>query len=329
MFDILTVIPGKKKTTSSGWNSFNAVCCSHQGHKSDRRMRGGIKFDGQTNWVYHCFNCGYSCAFTMGRSINQKTTNLLNWCGIDTEQIQRWSFESLQRKDLLDFTHTKKHKSKITFKEFKVPTEATLLDQTNHEHQHYVDYLLKRHINPAEYPFMITPAMPGRYRNRIVIPYTYNNKIVGQTSRFLDTLTPKYLNEQQPGYVFGIDFQKPEWQVCILVEGIFDALSINGCALTHNTINEDQARLLAQLNRRIIVVPDRDLTGMDICDRALELGYSVSIPDWAPYIKDVNDAVVEYGKLPTLLSILEAATSSKIRIEIQRTKIVKRLQKGS
>ena len=83
------------------------------------------------------------------------------------------------------------------------------------------------------------------------------------------------------------------------------------------------------MNRRIIVVPDRDLTGMDICDRALELGYSVSIPDWAPYIKDVNDAVVEYGKLPTLLSILEAATSSKIRIEIQRTKIVKRLQKGS
>lgn len=329
MFDILTVIPGKKKTTSSGWNSFNAVCCNHLGHKSDRRMRGGIKFDGQTNWVYHCFNCGYSCSFTMGRSINQKTSNLLNWCGIDTEQIQRWSFESLQRKDLLDFTHTKKHKSKITFKEFKVPGEAVLLDQANPEHQHYVDYLLKRHIEPKEYPFMITPGMPGRYRNRIVIPYTYNNRVVGQTSRFLDTLTPKYLNEQQPGYVFGIDFQKPEWQVCILVEGIFDALSINGCALTHNTINEDQARVLAQLNRRIIVVPDRDLTGMEICDRALELGYSVSIPDWAPYVKDVNDAVVEYGKLPTLLSILEAATSSKIKIEIQRAKIVKRLQRES
>jgi DNA primase len=228
---------------------------------------------------------------------------------------------------LLDFTHTKKHKSKISFKEFKVPGEAILLDQTNPEHQHYADYLLKRHINPAEYPFMITPSLPGRYKNRVIIPYTYNNKIVGQTSRFLDTMTPKYLNEQQPGYVFGFDFQRPEWQVCILVEGIFDALSINGCALTHNTINEDQARLLAQLNRRIIVVPDRDLTGMEICDRALELGYSVSIPDWAPYIKDVNDAVIEYGKLPTLLSILEAATSSKIKIEIQRAKIVKRLQR--
>lgn len=328
MFDILSVIPGKKKTTSSGWNSFNAVCCSHHGHKADRRMRGGLKFDGN-NWVYHCFNCGYSCAFTLGRSINQKTTLLLQWCGIDSEQIQRWSLESLQRKDLLDFTHTRKHKSKIKFKEHNVPSEAILLDSTNPGHQTYVDYLLNRNIKPTEYPFMITPTMPGRYRNRIIIPYTFKNKIVGQTSRFLDKQIPKYLNEQQPGYVFGFDFQKPDWQVCIVVEGIFDALSINGCALTHNTINDDQALLLAQLNRRIIVVPDRDLTGMEICDRALELGYSVSLPDWAPYIKDVNDAVVEYGKLPTLLSILEAATMSKIKIEVQRNKIVKRLQKGS
>jgi len=328
MFDILSIIPGKKKTTSSGWISFNAVCCGHHGHKADRRMRGGIKFDGN-NWVYHCFNCGYSCAFTLGRSINTKTTKLLQWCGIDPEQIQRWSLESLQRKDLLDFTHTRKHKSKITFKEHNMPAEAVLIGTTNPEHQTYVDYLLKRNIKPDEYPFMITPTMRGRYRNRIIVPYTYKNKIVGQTSRFLDDLTPKYLNEQQPGYVFGFDFQKHDWQVCIVVEGIFDALSINGCALTHNTISEEQALLLAQLNRRIIVVPDRDLTGMEICDRALELGYSVSLPDWAPHIKDVNDAVIEYGRLPTLLSILEAATMSKIRIEIQRTKIVKRLQKGS
>ena len=40
-------------------------------------------------------------------------------------------------------------------------------------------------------------------------------------------------------------------------------------------------------------------------------------------IKDVNDAVVRYGKLPTLLSILQSATMSKIKIEIQRKKIEK------
>ena len=110
MFDILSIIPGKKKTTTSGWHSFNAICCSHLGHKPDRRMRGGIKFDGQTNWSMHCFNCGYKCNFVLGRSISYKTKQLLLWCGIDDTQIGKWSLESLQQKDLLEIVIQKKTK---------------------------------------------------------------------------------------------------------------------------------------------------------------------------------------------------------------------------
>lgn len=322
MFDILSIIPGKKKTTSSGWHSFNAICCGHLGHKPDRRMRGGIKFDGQTNWSMHCFNCGYKCNFVLGRSISYKTKQLLLWCGIDDTQIGKWSLESLQQKDLLDIVIQKKQKVKIKFKDHELP-EGELLDINNPLHKVYVDYVQARGINYNEYPFLITPNLAGRYANRIIIPYTYKNKIVGHTSRFLDNKTPKYINEQQPGYVFNIDIQKPEWQVCILTEGIFDALSIDGIAIMHDDISNEQAQLIASLNKQIIVVPDRDKTGLKLCDRALELGYSVSLPNWEPGIKDVNDAVVRYGKLPTLLSILENATMSKIKIEIQRKKIEK------
>jgi DNA primase len=119
--------------------------------------------------------------------------------------------------------------------------------------------------------------------------------------------------------------QKPDWQVCIVTEGIFDALSIDGVAVMHDEINSDQALLLSTLNKQIIVVPDRDKTGLKMCDRALELGYQVSLPVWEADIKDVNDAVVRYGKLPTLLSILQSATNSKIKIEMQRKKIASRL----
>jgi hypothetical protein len=137
--------------------------------------------------------------------------------------------------------------------------------------------------------------------NRVIVPYTYNNKIVGHTSRFLDNKIPKYINEQQPGYVFNIDIQKPEWQVCIVTEGIFDALSIDGVALMHNDISSDQALLLSTLNKKLIL----------------------SLPNWDVDVKDVNDAVIKYGKLPTLLSILQSATNSKIKIEMQRKKIGK------
>ena len=322
MFDILSIIPGKKKTTSSGWHSFNAICCGHLGHKPDRRMRGGIKFDGQTNWSMHCFNCGYKCNFVLGRSISYKTKQLLLWCGIDDTQIGKWSIESLQQKDLLDIVIQKKTKIKIKFKDHELP-EGEMLDENNPLHKVYVDYVQSRGINHNEYPFLITPNLKGRYANRIIIPYTYKNKIVGHTSRFLDNKIPKYINEQQPGYVFNIDIQKPEWQVCILTEGIFDALSIDGIAIMHDDISNEQAQLIASLNKQIIVVPDRDKTGLKLCDRALELGYSVSLPNWETDIKDVNDAVVRYGKLATLLSILQNATMSKIKIEIQRKKIEK------
>ncbi len=325
MFSILAILPGKKKQTASGWFSCNGICCGHRGHKPDTRMRAGVKFDGPHNFTWHCFNCRFTCSFTLGRAITHKTQMLLAWCGIDHEQIQRWSFESQQHKDLLDFTHAPQHKSRIRFKEHTLPNDAVLLDVDDPFHKTYLDYLSNRQINSDDYPLLVTPKGIGRYRNRIIIPYTYKNKIVGQTSRFLDGLQPKYINEQQPGYVFGFDFQKSNWSVCILVEGIFDALSINGCALMHNTISPEQARLLAQLNRQIILVPDRDKTGLELCEQALELGYSVSLPKWETGIKDVNDAVIRYGRLPTLLSILQSATTSRIKIEIIRNKLVKKL----
>jgi hypothetical protein len=320
MFDILSIIPGKKKNTSSGWTSFNAICCSHFGHKTDRRGRGGIRFDG-TNWAYHCFNCGFKCNFTLGRSISNKTRQLLTWCGIDDIEIQRWSLESLQHKDLLDFTQPKK-KIKIKFNEHKLP-EGILLDKNDPQHKVFVDYVTNRGISIDEYPFMITPDEPGRMGNRVIIPYTYKNKIVGHTSRFLDSRIPKYLNEQQQGYVFNIDMQKPEWTVCIVTEGIFDALAIDAVAVMHDDISNEQVQLLSTLNKSIIVVPDQDKTGLKMCDRALELGYQVSLPDWGNEVKDVNDAVVKYGKLATLLSILQSATNSKIKIELRKKQIGK------
>ncbi len=324
MFDILQIVPGKKKTTQSGWHSFNAVCCHYRGHKSDRRSRGGIKFDGD-NWSYHCFNCGFKCTFTLGRTLTRNTRQLLSYCGMDKDDINKYSLESLQHKDLLDFVKIKREKKKIKFKEMTLP-DAELIDSNNPKHEIYVSYLNKRKIRVHDYPFMCTPDADGRQSNRVIIPYTFENKIVGHTSRYLDDRTPKFINEQQQGYVFGYDLQKPEYEVCIVTEGIFDALSINGVALTHNTISEEQAEILKNLNKKIIVVPDQDKTGLQICDRALDLGFYVSIPDWENDVKDVNDSVVKYGKLVTLLSILQAATNSKIKIEVKRKQLDKRLQ---
>lgn len=324
MFDILMVAPGKKKKTQSGWTSFNAPCCIHNGHSVDKRGRGGIKQDGD-NWSYHCFNCNFKCGFKLGRNISRNCRRFLGWCGMDDSDINKWSLHSLQHKDLLDSILTKKKQHAVPkFKDVEMPA-GELIYEINPAHKVYIDYLATRGMTHNDYPFLVTPNEEGRNSQRLIIPYTYENKVVGSTSRYLDNRVPKFINDQQPGYVFGIDLQKSEWEVCLVFEGIFDAISMNGCALTHNTINDNQVGVLKKLGKRIIVVPDQDKTGLEICDRALELGFDVSLPNWADDVKDANDALIKYGKLSTLLSILENATSSKIKIEMMRNKIAKRI----
>ena len=324
MYDILTVITGKKKQTQSGWTSFNAPCCSHNGHNPDKRMRGGIKADG-ADWQFHCFNCNFKCGFKLGRAISRKTRSFLTWCNMPDTDINKWSLHSIQHKDLLDSILTKKKQIKLPkFKEQPMPA-GELIYTANKEHQVYIDYLNKRGLQHNDYPFMVNPKAEGRQALGIVIPYTYENKVVGSTIRFMDDRNPKFINDQQQGYVFGTDLQKEDWEVVLVFEGIFDAISMNGLALTHDTINDNQVAVINKLCKRVIVIPDLEKTGLGICERALELGYDVSLPNWSEDIKDANDAVIKYGRLNTLLSILDSATNSKIKVEVMRNKIAKRI----
>lgn len=316
-FDIVSLIPGKKKYTGSGWVTFNAPCCQYRGHQPDKKGRGGIKSEPGIQG-YHCFNCDFKCKFQVGKALSRSCRQLLLWLGMDEDDIARWNLESLKHKDLLEIIAARRHRIKAKFVETSLPGNAELLNETLPEHQRFVEYIKTRGFKPGDYPFMVSPSAKGREKNRVIIPYTYENKIVGHISRFIDDHDPKYIKEQPPGYLFGYDLQQPDWNVCIVVEGVFDALSIDGCALTSDTISDDQADILLSLNRKIIVVPDFDKTGLDICSRALDLGFHVSIPNWEDGIKDVNDAVRRYGKLPTLLSILQHATTSKIKLKFAK-----------
>lgn len=324
MLDITSVIPGKHKRTASGWISFNAVCCEHNGDRRDKRQRGGIKQNGE-DWSYHCFNCGFKASFKLGRTLSFKTRKLLAWFGVDQPTIQAMNLESLKRKDMAQMIEdrAKPRTEKISFNDVELPKELRLIEETDTK---YVNYLESRAIDPGDYPYMISPDQKGRQAERIVIPYTYEDRLVGYTARFLDGRKPKFISEQQPGYVFGTDLQQVHWTQAIVVEGIFDALSLNCLALLHNDINDRQARLLKSLRKDITVVPDQDEAGLRLIDRAVELGFAVSIPNWSDDIKDVNDAVKRYGRLGTLITIMTARETSKIKIELARKKLDKRLR---
>jgi hypothetical protein len=238
---------------------------------------------------------------------------------VPTEEIERVNLESLKHKSieglLVERQEVINKLQNIEFEDRDLPAETQQLNELAKE------YLQKRCV-PLDYPFLYK-TMP---RRGIVIPFTHNNQVVGHTTRFLDDKTPRYIQDIQPGYVFGTDLQHDSWQVAIVVEGVFDALSINGLAVLHAEINDAQVRLIRSLGREVIVVPDQDEAGMKLVDRAVELGWGVSMPEWPAGVKDVNDAVICMGKLGCLITIMQARETSRIKIELRKRQLVKRLR---
>ena len=318
MIDVVSFLPAKRKQTSSGWLSVNAPCCVHRGESADRRMRGGMKTTPDGSFSWHCFNCGYTASFVLGRNLTFKARRLLEWLNVPTEEIERINLESLKHKSIEGLLGERQQISKalqgIEFEDRDLPADTQPLTETAEK------YLRGRSI-PLDYPFLYkTMPRPG-----VVIPFTHDNQVVGHTTRFLDDRTPRYIQDIQHGYVFGTDLQGTDWQSVIVVEGVFDALCINGLAVLHAEINDAQVKLVRSLGRNVVVVPDQDEAGMKLVDRALELGWAVSMPEWPAGVKDVNDAVIKLGKLGALLTIMQARETSRIKIELRKKQLVKRL----
>jgi len=328
MLDILAYLPAKRKPSPQGWLSFNAVCCTHNGNSADKRGRGGIKAT-ESGWSYHCFNCSYTASFVLGRTVSLKARRLLSWMGVPDNEIEMLNLESLRHRNIHGILEDRQRVfnslSAIEFGESDDFPPYTEIVTT--EHPLYWDYIRKRCV-PKDFPVMTAIKTDGVHWTRpfVLIPFTYDNKIIGWTARFLDDKTPKYINHSQPGYVFGTDLQRADWQHVLVMEGIFDALSIGGLALMHNTISDSQARLIRSLGREVTVVPDQDVAGVELIDRAVELGWAVSIPEWPEGCKDVNDAVIKLGQLGALLTIMASRETSKIKIEIRKRQLVKRIQ---
>jgi DNA primase len=143
---------------------------------------------------------------------------------------------------------------------------------------------------------------------------------VGYTARAINDAKPKFISEQQPGYVFNLDCQTPEREFVIVCEGPFDALSIDACALLGAEVKDSQNWLLKQLGKEIVLVPDRDHEGPRTVEQALEFGWSVSMPDWPEGVKDVNDAVRKLGRLTTMWMIVTAKESNTLKIQLRAKK---------
>lgn len=319
---LLTYLPAKKKQTPSGWISFNAPCCD------DKRQRGGFILNGGDAVSYHCFNCGFKASWQPGRTISQKMSKLMRDLNMPDDVISQLRLEALR---LNENSNATVRQVIPTFEERALPLDARSLDEwttwinlqgwenTDQELINAFCYLRNiRGIDPYSFPFYWTNKVG--FKNRIIIPFYKDGKIVGYTARATTDAKPKFISEQQPGYVFNLDAQNNNREFVIVCEGPFDAISIDGCALLGAEIKDSQNWLLKQLNKEIILVPDRDHEGPRTVEQAIEYNWSVSMPDWPPGVKDVNDAMLKLGRLATLYLIISAKESNSLKIQLKAKK---------
>lgn len=319
---ILSFLPAKRKHTPSGWISFNAPCCD------DKRMRGGFIVNAGDAVSYHCFNCGFKASWQPGRTISAKMNKLMRALNMPDDIISQLRLEALR----LNQNENAQVRQVIPkFDERALPMDAKSLEEWStwielqgweNADQELINafcYLRNiRGLDPFCYPFYWTNKVG--FKNRVIIPFYKDGVCVGYTARAINDAKPKFISEQQPGYVFNLDRQYQSKSFVIVCEGPFDALSIDGCALLGAEIKDSQNWLLKQLGKEIVLVPDRDHEGPRTVEQAIEYGWSVSMPDWPEGVKDVNEAVVKLGKLSTLYLIVQAKESNSLKIQLKAKK---------
>ena len=317
------ILPTKKKTTPSGWTSFNGVCCPHNGESADTRGRGGLTANPDGSVSYHCFNCNFKASYQPGRHLTFKFRKLLKWLGADDTDIKRLVIEAIRVREMVAPEEVKQEaeEEKIDFKARDLPDDAVNLVALDYVHP-ALEYCVARKIDLDKYQFYATKQEQYNLHKRILIPFIWQGRTIGYTARAIEeNVKPKYYSNYEPNFVFNTNNQLPDSKFVIVCEGPFDAMSIDGVAVLNNECNETQADIIESLGKEVIVVADRDRAGAKMINNAIEYGWTVSFPVWLETCKDVNEAVTKYGKLFVLKTILDSKHSSKLKIELMKKKL--------
>lgn len=318
---IYNLLPPDKKQKANGEISFNGVCC-YRSEKPDTKKRGGVKFfdDG---FVYNCFNCKFSCGFTLGKFLSKKCVQFLRDCGSTSEQITTL-FKMIDEYNSTVGTSTK-NKELIKPRIIRdIPTEYKSIKESLYKGENsktlkkiytYISQRNERLLSWAD-------LLWAEGRENFLIPCYEFNKIVGYSLRSIhDESEHKYIHYVPSGYIFNFDNLTKDRKYQIVVEGQTDALAINGLALLSNVFTPEKLKRLLEYkgNSEIILVPDRDKPGLKMIQQLLDenLPFSVSFPSWQKGIKDVEEAVKRYGRLYTIYDIIKNKESDKNKIKIK------------
>ena len=323
--EITSSISGKVKRAPNGFITFNGPCCIHNGEPSnDTRGRAGLRPNGD-GFFYHCFNCRFSISWEPGKLLNHRLENFLTWLNIDTDRIKFlkykcWHLQQQMELKGIKFNNIVPNITIPTFQKVDLPKKSKSisywLNNPTPEFEKVLMWLYDRdECFLDKYNFYWSPEKTSRINESIIIPFVYNKEIVGYSLRAAYETKNRYLNYSQPGYIFNNEVIYSNRGYVFVTEGPFDAIAIDGVSLLGNKCSEQQNEWLKSSDKEIVLVPDRDDSGLKLIDKALLYGWSVSFPNWDIKVKDCAESVKKYGRLWTLKTIIESIERNQLKIQ--------------
>lgn len=328
--EVLSNIP-HHKGNSGGWIKFDAPCCIHNHEGIDRRGRGNLLITGNGDIVYNCYNCKFKTGWRYGdKYLGKKFKSFLSWIGISESEIQSLSFEVFK-----NFVENGEENSKSYFKPIDLNFSEKILPKDFIKISHclenniysdsedflkIMEYLYSRGtrlFNLDNY-YWCPNTKYNMMKNRIIIPFYWDKKIVGYTGRYIGKPPskdiPRYFSDVPKDYIFNTEAVKNDHKYIFLVEGPFDALAINGISILGDKCSKNQMAWINKKatigNKKVIVIPDQEKYGGELLKIAIENEWEVSFPYWEN-CKDAADATKKYGYIATVQSILSRLRSSE------------------
>ncbi len=323
---VRNMIPANWSSNPTGWVSGNCPMCVQNGEsRPDTKGRGGFLFE-EDKFRYNCFNCNYTTGWAEGKYFSGRLKRLMKQFGIEESDIQRLQLELLKEQDVATLLLKQKKRDEpvhIDWGKMALPQGAVpIKDYTGggSDFVNAVEYLYERGFDITDNRLWYSDTKtPARMYKRFIVPFFYKGIPVGYTARWIGNPPegmPKYYNQQpKNNFVYGLDSQTKDKNVVIVTEGQLDAIFTDGVAIGSNNINDDQANIIDSLNKRVIVLPDADSSGMKMVNKAVDRGWGVAFPEW-DNCKDAADAAMKYGRLYTLRSILDSVVTNTTKIKV-------------
>ena len=174
-----------------------------------------------------------------------------------------------------------------------------------------------------------------QFRNRFMFPIIdVRGSVIGFGGRVLDDSKPKYLNSadtpvfKKSRNLFALNFAKnTKERSLILGEGYMDVIAMHQAGFTNavatlgTSLTADQARIISQYAKEVIIAYDSDTAGQTATKRAISLfeetGIKVRILG-IPDAKDPDEYIKKFGA--TRFKLLLEGCSNAVEFELAKAK---------